>query len=185
VAPEDPDNNIASVPAGDAESPVESAECVDLAAQITAMAKERDDLLAEKQDLNDRLLRSFAEFENFRRRVERDRSEYVQYATAEAARELLPILDDFERALRVQTADETYAKGVEMIYKRLLDVLQRLGLEPLESVGKPFDPNVHQAVDRAETEDGEGDIVLEEYQRGYNFKGKLLRPAMVKVAVSA
>jgi molecular chaperone GrpE len=183
VAPENPDNNIASVPEDGATSPVENAECVDLAGQITALTKQRDDLEAEKQDLQDRLLRGRAEFENFRRRAERDRSDYVQYAAVETVRELLPVVDDLERALKVQTTDENYAKGVEMIYKRLLDTLIKLGLEPLECLGKPFDPNFHEAVGRVETQEAEDHTVLEECQRGYNFKGKLLRPAMVKVAV--
>ncbi len=152
-------------------------------AQVAALTAERDQLAAERADLKDRLLRAMADFENFRRRADRDRSEYVQYAAMEMMRDLIPILDDFKRAVKVETADREYAKGIEMIDQRLMDTLKKAGLEPVEATGKRFDPNLHQAVDRAETDEVPDETVLEEYQSGYNFKGKLLRPAMVKVAV--
>lgn len=155
----------------------------DTEAQLAALAAERDQLQAEKAELHDRLLRRQADFENYRKRVERDRSEFIQFAAMETVRELLPILDDFERALRAPTTDQEYAKGVEMIYKRLFDALQKVGLEPIETEGKIFDPNLHEALDRVETEEAEDLAILEEYQRGYNFKGRLLRPSLVKVAV--
>jgi len=151
--------------------------------QIAALTAERDQLAAENADLKDRLLRGRADFDNFRRRAERDRSEYVQFAAMGMVRDLLPILDDFRRAMKVETADKEYAKGIQLIDQRLFETLKKAGLEPIEAVGKPFDPNLHQAVDRAQTEDLPDQTVLEEYQSGYNFKGKLLRPAMVKVAV--
>jgi molecular chaperone GrpE len=122
-------------------------------AQIASLTADRDQLAAEMADLKDRLLRSMAEFDNFRRRAERDRSEYIQFAAMEIVRDLVPVLDDFRRAMKVETA------------------------------GKRFDPNLHQAVDRVQTDEVEDQTVLEEYQSGYSFKGKLLRPAMVKVAV--
>jgi molecular chaperone GrpE len=140
-------------------------------------------LAAAQAEFNGRLQRTLADFDNFRRRAERDRSEYVQYAAMEIVRELLPVLDDFTRALKVETPDAEYAKGVELIYQRLFDILKKAGLEPLDAAGKPFDPNRQQAVDRVHTDEFEDQTVLEEYQSGYNFKGKLLRPAMVKVAV--
>ncbi|HZT31516.1 MAG TPA: nucleotide exchange factor GrpE [Bryobacteraceae bacterium] len=161
----------------------ESVPMITPESQLAALTAERDQLAAEKADLYDRLLRRQAEFENFRRRAERERSEYLQYAAMDLAGLLVPILDDFERALKVETGDKNYAKGVEMIYQRLWDTLKKMGLEPVQAAGQPFDPNVHQAVDRVETEEVEDQTVLEEYQRGYFFKGKLLRPAMVKVAV--
>ena len=152
-------------------------------AQIEALTTERDQLVAEKAELKDRLLRTMADFENFRRRAERDRSDYVQFAAMEIVRSLIPILDDFRRATKVETADKEYAKGVEMIDQRLLETLKKAGLDPIEAAGKPFDPNLHQAVDRVVSEELPDQTVVEEYQSGYNFKGKLLRPAMVKVAV--
>jgi len=152
-------------------------------AQIAALTAEREQLAAEKADLKDRLLRALADFDNFRRRADRDRSEYVQFAAMEMVRDLIPILDDFRRAMKVETADKEYAKGIELIDQRLFETLKKAGLEPIEAAGKPFDPNLHQAVDRVQSEELPDQTVLEEYQSGYNFKGKLLRPAMVKVAV--
>ena len=152
-------------------------------AQIAALTAERDQLAAEKADLKDRLLRTLADFDNFRRRAERDRSEYVQYAATEMVRDLIPILDDFRRAMKVETADKEYAKGIELIDQRLCEALKKAGLEPIEAAGKLFDPNLHQAVVRVQSEEFPDQTVLEEFQSGYNFKGKLLRPAMVKVAV--
>jgi len=148
------------------------------------LSVECDRLRAEVADLQDRLLRRQAEFENFRRRTERDRSDFFEYAGMEFVRELLPILDDFERARKTECSDDSYRTGIELIYQRLQDVLKKLGLEPIEvAPGTEFDPNLHQAVVRQETEEAPDHTILEEFQRGYNFKGKLLRPAMVKVAV--
>ena len=148
-----------------------------------AVREERDNLKAERDDLKELLLRRQAEFDNFRKRSERDRTEFAQYAGMELVRELLPVLDDFERALKVETADAEYAKGVAMIYNRLFEGLKKQGLEPIDTTGATFDPHLHQAIERVETTDAEDHAVLGEFQRGYNFKGKLLRPAMVKVAV--
>jgi molecular chaperone GrpE len=150
---------------------------------LAAVTAERDQLAAEKAELHDRMLRTRAEFENARRRAERERSDYLQFAAMDLVRDILPILDDFERALKVETADRNYAKGVELIYQRMAESLKKLGLEPIETEGRQFDPNLHQAVERVPTEDAEDQIILGEFQRGYNFKGKLLRPAMVRVAV--
>ena len=154
-----------------------------LEGQLAGMAAEREQFAAEKAELQERLLRARAEFENARRRWENQRLESFQVATMDVVRDMLPILDDFERALKVDTADRDYAKGVELIYQRMADTLKKLGLEPIETAGQRFDPNLHQAVERVETGDAEDQSILGEFQRGYNFKGKLLRPAMVRVAV--
>jgi len=172
-----PEPNVADV-SEDANLPVETAE-----GQLAALAAERDQLAAAKAELEDRMLRVRAEFDNARRRAERERSEFLQFAAMDLIKELLPVVDDFERALQVETADSDYAKGVELIYQRLLETLKKIGLEPIDTTGQRFDPNLHQAVDRVETEEAEDMAILSEYQRGYNFRGKLLRPAMVKVAV--
>lgn len=174
------EQNIPEVSPEVAEEPRPPA---DTEAQLVSLAAERDQLQAEKAELNDRLLRRQADFENYRKRVERDRSDFIQFAAMELVRDLLPILDDFERALRVETADQEYAKGVEMIYQRFFDALKKVGLEPIETEGRTFDPNLHEALDRVETEEAEDMAILHEYQRGYNFRGRLLRPSMVKVAV--
>jgi molecular chaperone GrpE len=151
----------------------------------SATTPEIEQIRAERDELRDMLLRRQAEFDNFRKRTERERSEYLQWAGMEAVKDLLPVLDDFERAMRVEGGNPDYVKGVEMINTRMLNTLKKLGLEPIESTGKPFDPQLHQAIERVETTDAEDGTVLGEFQRGYNFKGKLLRPAMVRVAVNS
>jgi molecular chaperone GrpE len=155
-------------------------EPVDAAA---AAGAERDQWTAEKAELQDRLLRAHSDFQNFRRRTEQQRVEIYDSATAEAIRSLIPILDDFERALRVETTGREYAAGIELIHGRFAETLKKLGLEPMDSKGLIFDPQVHHAVDMVETDEAPDHTILDEYQRGYNFKGRMLRPAMVKVAV--
>ena len=164
-------------------SGVESLPAETLEGQFAALAAERDRLAAENGDLQDRLLRLHAEFENFRRRVERDRSDFLQFAAMDLVRNILPTLDDFERALQAETADEKYAKGVRLIYQGLSETLKKMGLEPIVTEGRLFDPALHQAVQRVETDDAEDQTILSEFQKGYSFRGKLLRPAMVQVAV--
>jgi molecular chaperone GrpE len=150
---------------------------------LDALAAERDRLAAEKAELQDLLLRGQAEFQNFRKRVEKERLEFAEYSSTEAVRALLPIIDDFERALKVESADKEFSKGMHLILQRLYESLKKLGLEPLASAGQSFDPHIHHAVEMVETADAPDHTILDEYQRGYNFKGRLLRPAMVKVAV--
>jgi molecular chaperone GrpE len=168
----------ASAVSGGADLPAETLE-----GRLRAAVAERDRLAVENADLQDRLLRLRADFENFRRRAERERSEFLQFAAMDVIANLLPALDDLERALRSPTADAEYAKGVELIYQGLWEALKRMGLEPIETAGQRFDPALHQAVERVETAEGEDQAILGEFQRGYQFRGKLLRPAMVKVAV--
>jgi molecular chaperone GrpE len=146
-------------------------------------SSEREQWAAEKAELQNQLLRAQSDFQNFRRRTEQQRYEIYDSATAEAIRPLIAILDDFERALKVEAADREYAAGIELIYNRFTEALKKLGLEPMDSKGQPFDPQIHHAVDMVETDEAPDHTILDEYQRGYNFKGKLLRPAMVKVAV--
>jgi molecular chaperone GrpE len=151
--------------------------------QVDQLRSERDGARAERDEIRDLLLRRQAEFENFRKRTEKERSDYVQYAAMDMVRDLLPILDDFERALKIEGASPEYARGIEMIYNRMYETLKKMGLEPIVSEGKVFDPNLHQAVERVETKDSPDGTILSEFQKGYFFKGKLLRPSMVKVAV--
>ncbi|HJT89361.1 MAG TPA: nucleotide exchange factor GrpE [Bryobacteraceae bacterium] len=174
---QNPEPNFSDV-APDEPLPAETLE-----GQLVALKAERDQLAKEKTEVYDRLLRARAEFDNARRRTERERSDFLQFASMDLVRELLPVLDDFERALKTPTGDSEYAKGVELIYQRFFETLKKMGLEPLETEGKQFDPNVHQAVERVPSADAPDQAILGEFQRGYNFKGKLLRPAMVRVAV--
>ncbi|MEP6963414.1 MAG: nucleotide exchange factor GrpE, partial [Acidobacteriota bacterium] len=136
-----------------------------------------------RAELQDRILRTHAEFQNFRRRVEKERMELSEYASMEAVRSLLPVFDDFDRAIQAKNSGEEFAKGMDLIHQRFTSALQKLGLEPIVSQGQPFDPNVHHAVEMVETDEVPDHTVLAEFQRGYNFKGRMLRAAMVKVAV--
>ena len=161
----------------------QSSGVADPPASLDAATAERDRLIEEKNDLMDRLLRRQAEFDNFRRRAEREKADVLEFANTETVRSILPILDDFERALKVECSGKEYARGMELICQRLMDALKKLGLEPISAKGLKFDPNLHHAVDMLETDEVEDHTVLDEYQQGYNFRGRLLRPAMVKVAV--
>ena len=147
-------------------------------------AAEVERITREKNELQEILQRRQAEFDNFRRRNERERGELVEYASMDTVKALLPILDDFERALKVENADREYARGMEMIYQRLSESLSKLGLEPISSEVAIFNPHIHHAVEMVETPDHPDQTILDQYQRGYYFKGRLLRPAMVKVAVN-
>jgi molecular chaperone GrpE len=142
-------------------------------------------LTAEVEDLRQTLLRHQADFANYRKRAEKEHREAGQRATARVIEQLIPVVDGFEHALAAhrEVEYESYRKGFELIYKQLLDNLVRLGVERIDPQGKAFDPHLHQAVDRAETKDHPDGTVLEVFQPGYVFHGRVLRPAMVRVAV--
>jgi molecular chaperone GrpE len=138
---------------------------------------------AERDTLIDRLARLQAEFENARKRTAREQQEFREYALADAIKALLPTLDSFERALQTGAAEKAeFRGGVELIYKQLQDALQKLGLRAIPATGEPFDPHLHEAIEMVETTDAPDHQVLEELQRGYKLKDRLLRPSMVKVA---
>jgi molecular chaperone GrpE len=141
-------------------------------------------LKQERDDFYDRLLRKTAEFDNYRKRVEKERREQADQLVVDVLLELLLVMDDFERALASDSDDEdsAYRKGVELIYAKLQDLLRKRGVRPIEALGADFDPNIHQAVQR-ETGSGHRDgEIVEEFGRGYMIGERLLRPAMVKVA---
>jgi molecular chaperone GrpE len=145
--------------------------------QIAALQRERDEYY-------DRLLRKTAEFDNYRRRIERERREQADQAIVDLLQELLLIVDDFDLALTVD-ADENagpYKKGIELIHAKLHDLLKKYGVRPIESLGADFDPNVHQAVIHEDSPDHREGEVIGELRRGYTINDRLLRPAMVKVA---
>lgn len=170
-------------PAGQAGLEPEGGEPEFPADLATAFQK----LQADKDALYERLLRKQAELENFRKRLQREKDDYLQHATADLIRALLPTLDGFERALKHRDADvpEQFYRGMELIYRDFLEVLRRAGLAPLETVGKTFDPHLHQAVETIPTSEHRDQEIVEELQRGYKLKQRLLRPAIVKVAVAA
>jgi molecular chaperone GrpE len=142
----------------------------------TALQQERD-------DLHDRLLRVTADFDNYRKRTERERRELSDAVAADIVRDVLPAIDDLERALAAQAADDPYRRGVELIHRRLLDALRARGVEPLDVLGKDFDPHWHEGVAHDPASDGHHDgEITAELRRGYRIGQRLLRPAQVKVA---
>ena len=142
------------------------------------------DLQRERDDYYDRLLRKTAEFDNYRKRVERERREQGEQAVNSLLQEILSVVDDFDRALTVDAGDSgvAYRKGVELIHAKLYDLLKKYGVRPIDAVGADFDPNLHQAVVQEESNEHRDGEVIEELRKGYMIGDRLLRPAMVKVA---
>jgi molecular chaperone GrpE len=169
-------------PADGDENSSESAGSGVAAAEASAPDAELQKLKAERDSLLDRLARAQAEFENARRRASKEQQDFRDYAAAEAVRSLLPVIDSFERALLVKSDPADFRSGVELIYKQLQDALAKFGVRAIPAKGEPFDPHVHEAIEMVETSDAADHEVIEELQRGYKFKDRLLRPAMVKVA---
>lgn len=151
-----------------------------------AIEQEAEDLKAELDHVRDIYLRKLAEFDNFRKRVEREREDNRLAGVEEMVRELLPVLDNFERALQHATDDsDAFREGVEMIAKQLLDTLERRGVQEVNPVGKPFDPELHEAVQRVEDGEHPPGTVAWVMLKGYTMGDRLVRPAMVGVAVEA
>lgn len=156
----------------------------------TAVAAPEDPRLhrlkAEKEALFQRLLRLQAEFDNFRKRTEREKHDFFDYALTDFVRKLLPVLDAFERGLEVAEGETVadYKTGFQLVLKQFTDLLAQSGLEPIETSGQTFDPNRHQALMREETEAFADNQIMDELQPGYTLKGRLLRPALVKVAAA-
>jgi molecular chaperone GrpE len=160
---------------------------VDETPAADAAADPIDELRREKEALHDRLLRTAAEFDNYRKRMDRERRDLSEYAAADILIEFLPIVDNFERALQAPAGSdaEAFKKGAELIHKQMLDLLRKRGVTPIEALGADFDPNLHQAViHEASTTHREGEV-MQELQRGYKLGDRLLRPSMVKVAKSS
>lgn len=149
--------------------------------------EEVDELTLVKQQLEeeqDRLVRLRADFENYKRRVQKDKEADYKYRAQSLLNDLLPVLDNLERALAVEATTEeaiSLTKGVDMVYRSLVAAVEKEGLESVESEGKPFDPNLHHAVMQEKDETQDSGIVLQELQKGYKLKDRILRPAMVKV----
>jgi molecular chaperone GrpE len=147
-------------------------------------SSEAETLKRERDTYYDRLLRKTAEFDNYRRRVERERREHADEAVVDLLQELLLVVDDFDRALTVEAGEgaASYRKGIELIHSKLHDMLRKKGVRPIEALGADFDPNVHQAVIHEESPGHRENEVIGEMRRGYTIGDRLLRPAMVKVA---
>jgi molecular chaperone GrpE len=159
-------------------------------AELVATRSELKRVEAENAELKDRVARRQAEFENYRKRVDRERSETYNHVVADVATKLLPVLDNLRRALETEASVESsesdefrhFLSGVDLIYKQLNGVIEALGVKPIPSVGEPFDPHVHEAVVTEATDEYEPDTVMQELVAGYRLGDKLIRPAMVKVA---
>jgi molecular chaperone GrpE len=169
---------MSDLPVSDAPSMPPDAAAGDAASSpLDALQRERDELY-------DRLLRTTAEFDNFRKRTERERREFAEWAAAELIGDVLAVVDDFERALAADAPPEAarYREGVELIHRQLVDLLKKRGVQPLDVVGADFDPTVHQAVAYDETPGARDGEVVSELRRGYRLGERLLRPALVRVA---
>ena len=169
---------------GSEEEAPEEAAAADAAMQeeIEALKGQVDGLNKDLQEKKDRLLRLQADFDNFRRRSAKEREEISAVVTQNFCKDMLPLLDNFERAMAAETKDvEAFQKGVEMIFTQFQEILKKNGLEHIEAVGQKFDPNFHQAVMRVEDPEREDDTVAQELQKGYMVKGRVIRPSMVQV----
>lgn len=169
--------------APEAEAPESDAEAsADDQEELAALKTQVEKLTAELQEKNDRLLRLQADFDNFRRRSAKEREEISAVVTQGFCKDMLPLLDNFERAMAAETKDvEAFQKGVEMIFTQFQEVLKKNGLEKIETEGQKFDPNYHQAVMRIEDPEREDDTIAQELQKGYMVKGRVIRPSMVQV----
>jgi len=153
------------------------------AGTLEAKVSEVEKLKSENALLLDRLARMQAEFENFRKRSQREQVEFREYALSDALKQLLPILDSLDRALKTEGMSvEDFRSGIELIDRQFHDVLTRLGVEPIAAQGQPFDPSLHQAIQMVETTEVADHHVLDELQRGYRLRDRVLRAAMVRVA---
>lgn len=162
--------------AGDSTSDLNQNSAKDLEEKIAELQQEKDDVY-------DKLIRLQAEYDNFKKRTQKEKQSERKYKSQDLVNELLPAIDNFERALQVEVSDEAsnFVEGVSMVYRQIQDALNSQGVEEIESVGKEFDPNIHHAVMQVEDEEQESNIILEEMQKGYMLKDRVIRPAMVKV----
>ncbi len=152
-------------------------------AEEAGAASETEKLKAERDALLDRLARLQAEFDNARKRAVREQQEFREFAAADVIKSFLPTLDSFERALKAGVADSSeFRNGIELIYRQFQDALQKIGVQPISATGQVFDPRIHEAVEMVDTSEVPDHHVLDELQRGYKYKERLLRPAMVRVA---
>ncbi|MEH7224501.1 nucleotide exchange factor GrpE [Bacillus sp. JJ1566] len=156
----------------------------DVNAELSKANEKIAGLEAKLEEAENRILRQVADFENFKRRARLDQETAATYRAQSLVNDLLPALDNFERALQVEATNEqakSIMQGVEMVYRSIMDALKKEGVEVIEAVGTQFDPNVHQAVMQVSEPDAESNMVLEEFQKGYKLKDRVLRPSMVKV----
>jgi molecular chaperone GrpE len=177
------DHELPPAGPGDESAPQAAGSGKTAQLSIAEMEAELEKARVERAAYLDRAARLQAEFDNFRKRNAKEQQEYREYALAEALKTLLPILDSLDRALKTNAAAlEDFRSGIELIDKQFHDALAKLGVQPVPAEGELFDPHLHQAVQMVETSDTEDNHVIDELQRGYKLKDRLLRPAMVRVA---
>jgi molecular chaperone GrpE len=157
------------------EEDAETSEYNDMAAKI-------DEIETELSEINDKYIRLFAEYDNYRKRTAKEKTETYNNASAKFIESILPVVDSFERSLEAVCTDENYKNGIKMIYTQLTDVLSKMNVSEIESLGKEFDPNVHNAISCQDGTDYASGFVCAVYQKGYKMGDKLIRPAMVAVA---
>jgi len=177
-------NEEAAEPTEEKEAAVESDKKEEKKKKKDKDSKKTDALKEKIEELEDRTKRQMAEFDNFRKRTEREKATMFDMGERSVIEKILPIVDNFERGLKTvpeEEAESGFANGMNMIYKQLIDELDKLGVKPIEAVGQPFDPNFHNAVMQVEKEDMESGTVAEEFQKGYTFKDVVIRHSMVSV----
>src|ERR1700689_4953174 len=174
----DLDRELPPAEAGEGAAP----NVIPINASDSGTASETEKLKAERDALLDRLARLQAEFDNARKRATREQQDFREFAAADVIKNFLPILDSFELALKAGGNAGDFRSGVELIYRQFQDALQKIGVQPIAAVGQPFDPRIHEAVEMVDTSEVPDHQVLGELQRGYRYKERLLRPAMVRVA---
>ena len=179
---ESPEATAGENPEGEKEA--EAAEEKESKGKTSFFGKKKKDNKLEQQieDLTDRLKRNMAEFDNFRKRTEKEKSSMYIIGAKDIIEKILPVVDNFERGLAQATEGDPFAEGMEKIYKQLTTTLESLGVEPIEAVDKEFNPDLHNAVMHVEDESVGDNIVVEELQKGYTYKGFVVRHSMVKVA---
>ncbi|RGO22405.1 nucleotide exchange factor GrpE [Bacillus cereus] len=162
----------------------DSEETVEEKSEAALLQEKVDELQAKLTETEGRMLRLQADFENYKRRVQMDKQAAEKYRAQSLVSDILPALDNFERAMQVEATDEqmkSLLQGMEMVYRQLLEVMTKEGVEAIEAVGKQFDPHEHQAVMQVEDSEFESNAVVEEFQKGYKLKDRVIRPSMVKV----
>jgi molecular chaperone GrpE len=174
---EDLERELPAADSNDADSPGATRQVAGIPA-----VSEVEKLRVERDALLDRLARLQAEFDNARKRAQREQREFREFAAADAIKNFLPVLDSFELALKTAGGSSEFRSGIELIYRQFQDALQKIGVQPIPSVGHRFDPRVHEAIEMVDTTEVPDHQVVDELQRGYLLKERLLRPAMVRVA---
>ena len=166
------------------ETAEDAEETTEEVSEETAEASAEDRIAALEAELKnekDKYMRLFAEFDNFRKRTAKEKTEAYGDSAAKTIAEILPALDNFDRALDTPCSDENFKKGIEMIFTQLTDIFGKLGVTEIEALGQPFNPNLHNAIKQVESEDGESDVICEAFQKGYKLGDRIIRHSMVAV----